>query len=85
MVSPKYCKFYIKVVLNHVDYIENITSNVRFDFVGFTCRVESIIVTVVQFLLLHRKEPGVARELLQLSVSGNWTLTRISLKLLEWQ
>ena len=69
MVSPKYCKFYTKVALNHVDNIENIASNnVRFHFVGFTCRVESIIVTaghgqymahVVQFLL-HRNEPGVA-------------------------
>ena len=32
---------------------------------------------VVQFLQLHRKEPGVARALLQLLVSGNWALTRI--------
>ena len=43
MVSPKYCKFYTKVALNHVDNIENIASNVTFDFVGFTGRVESII------------------------------------------
>ena len=79
------------MALNHVDNIESIASNVRFDFLGFTRRVESIIVTAVhgQYrgiqLLLHRNKPGVARALLQLSVSGNWTLTRISLKMLEWQ
>ena len=33
---------------------------------------------VVQFLQLHRKEPGVARALLQLLVSGNWALTQNS-------
>ena len=32
---------------------------------------------VVQFLQLHRKEPGVARALLQLLVSGKWALTKI--------
>ena len=36
-----------KEALNHVDNIESITSNVRFDFVGFTRGVESIIDTVV--------------------------------------
>ena len=47
MVSPKYCKFYTKVASNHVDNIESIASNVKFDFLGFTRRVESIIVTAV--------------------------------------
>ena len=37
----------IKATLKHVDNIESITSNVRFDFVGFTRGVESIIVTAV--------------------------------------
>ena len=38
-----------KAALNHVDNIESITSNVRFDFVGLTRRVEriSIIATAV--------------------------------------
>ena len=36
-----------KTALNHVDNIESTTSNVRFDFVGFTRGVESIIDTVV--------------------------------------
>ena len=40
MVSPKYCKFYTKVASNHVDNIESIASNVKFDFLGFTRRVE---------------------------------------------
>ena len=34
-----------KAALNHVNNIESITSNVRFEFVSFTRRVESIIVT----------------------------------------
>ena len=40
LVSPKYCKFYTKVASNHVDNIESIASNVKFDFLGFTRRVE---------------------------------------------
>ena len=36
-----------KASLNHVDNIESITSNVRFEFASFTRRVESIIVTSV--------------------------------------
>ena len=43
LVSPIYCKI-TKAPLNHVDSIESITSNVRFDFVGLTRGVESIIV-----------------------------------------
>ena len=35
------------------------------------------------FLLLYRKKPGVARALLQLTVSGNWAVTRIPLKSLD--
>ena len=38
---------------------------------------------VVQFLLLHRKEPGVGRELLVSVLSVNWTLTRMSLIFLQ--
>ena len=38
----------------------------------------------VAHLLLHRKEPGVASPLLRLLVSGNWALTKVSLKLLGW-
>ena len=34
-----------KAALNHVNNIESITSNVRFEFASFTHRVESIIVT----------------------------------------
>ena len=30
-----------KKALNHVDNVDSITSNVRFDFVGFTRKVES--------------------------------------------
>ena len=36
-----------KAALYHVDNIKSITSNVRFDFVGFTSRVESVIITAV--------------------------------------
>ena len=40
---------------------------------------------MVQFLLLHRKEPGVALELLESGVSVNWALTRMSLIFLHWR
>ena len=38
----------------------------------------------VVHLLLRQKELGVARSLLQLLVSDNWALTKVSLKLLGW-
>ena len=37
----------------------------------------------MEHLLLHQKEPGVP-VLLQLLVSGNLALTKVSLKLLGW-
>ena len=71
-----------KAALNHVDniqHVEKITRNVRFDFVGFTRRVGSIIVAAVVNIgpcgavpAVARKRTGrVARALLILSVSGN--------------
>ena len=61
LVSTIYFKI-TKAALNHVNDIESITSDpVGFDFIGFTGRVEIIIVTavvnighVVQFLLSQR-------------------------------
>ena len=80
MVSPKYCKFYTKVALNHVDNIESIANNVRFYFVGFTRRVESIIVTAACMLNIGAcgAVPGVAPKR---TGSGPGIVTIISL----WQ
>ena len=51
-----------KAALNHVDNIESIKSNVRFDFVGLTRRVEriSIIATAVVNIRACDAVPAVA-------------------------
>ena len=59
--------------MNHEDNFKNITSNVKFDFVGLTRRVESKIVTAmvimgtcacgaVKFCTLNSAKPIVLRE-----------------------
>ena len=53
-----------KEALNHVDNVDSITSNVRFDFVGFTPKVESKELKHQTFLIQerhgwpHRTESG---------------------------
>ena len=50
--------------MNQIENINSSTSDVRFDVVGLTCRMKSVLFTamfnieVVQFLLLHPKGIG---------------------------
>ena len=48
-----------KKILNHVNNIESVASNVRFYFMAFSHRIKSVFITVVLYIraLLHRKEP----------------------------
>ena len=67
-----------KAALNHVDNVKSITSNMRFDFVGFTRRVESIIVPAVVNIGACSAVPAVAPKRTR---SGPGIVTIISL----WQ
>ena len=61
--------------MNHVDNIESITSNVRFEFASFTRRVESIIVTSMVNIGACGAVPAVAQKRAR---SGQGIVTIIS-------
>ena len=61
--------------MNHVDNIESITGNVRFEFASFTRRVESIIVTSMVNIGACGAVPAVAQKRAR---SGQGIVTIIS-------
>ena len=76
--------------MNQIDHIKSLTSDMRFDVMGLTCRMKSVLITAMFNIgtggtipVVAPKEPGVGRELLVSVLLVSWALTRMSLILLQ--
>ena len=76
--------------MNQIDNIKSFRSDMRFDVVGLTCRMKSVLITAMFNIgtagtipVVAPEGTGVGRELLVSVLLVSWALTRMSLIFLQ--